>query len=215
MEKNIGKWWGGESKRIFVIKSISIIIMNTLFILIKYYLPYLFNNYEFNFVLGSLLNFLQYFCLFGVIPLFLEQMELIEKRKLKKEGSLKIKNEEDDSVILFKTSIFRQEKQKENDEGFVILDKEIKKKSELKEVKKEEEIENIINNEIKNENENGKIILSEDENEENEIIYDKNKEEKEEIYSPSPLVENVPKFEDDEEEYNFVFEGINSNNKED
>ena len=215
VEKNIGKWWGGESKRIFVIKAISIIIINTLFILIKYYLPYLFNNYEFNFVLGSLLNLLQYFCLFGIIPLFLEQMELIEKRKLKKEGSLKIKDEEDDSVILFKTSIFKQEKQKENDEGFVILDKEIKKKSELKEEKKEEEKEIIINNEIKNENENGKIILSEDENEENEIIYDKNKEEKEQIYSPSPLVENVTKFEDDEEEYNFVFEGINSNNKED
>ena len=202
VEKNIGKWWGGESKKLFVIKVISIIIMNILFIIIKYYLPYIFNNYEFNFVLGALLNFLQYFCLFGIIPLFLHQMELIEKRKKLKNNkeSIKksIKNEEDDNVILFKTSIFKDEKKKEDNEGFVILNKEVKKRSEVTEEKDEDEKIDYKKYE--------ELNLSDDDNEENEIIYDKKKEEKEQIYDPSPLVENVQKLEDDEGEYNLVYE---------
>ena len=205
VEKNIGKWWGVGSKQIFIIKVISIIIVNTFFIFLKYLLPKLFDNYEINFIINSVLNFFQNFFSFGMIPLFLQHMELIEKKKLKKyDSNLKksIKDEEDDdNVILFKTSIFKDEKQKGDDEGFVILDKEIVKKSQIKEEKKIEE------NKINNENENEKLSKSDDE--ENEIIYDKKEEEKDVIYSPSPLVENVHKLDDDEEEYNLVLEGMN------
>ena len=207
VEKNIGKWWGVSSKQIFIIKVISIIIVNTFFIFLKYLLPKLFDNYEINFIINSILNFFQNFFSFGMIPLFLQHMELIEKKKLKKyDSNLKksIKDEEDDdNVILFKTSIFKDEKQKGDDEGFVILDKEIVKKSQIKEEKKIEE--NKINNETENENEK----LSKSDDEENEIIYDKKEEEKDVIYSPSPLVENVHKLDDDEEEYNLVLEGMN------
>ena len=77
------------------------------------------------------------------------------------------------------------------------------KKSQIKEEKKIEE--NKINNETENENEK----LSKSDDEENEIIYDKKEEEKDVIYSPSPLVENVHKLDDDEEEYNLVLEGMN------
>ena len=195
------------SKRIFIIKVISIIIVNTFFIFLKYLLPKLFDNYEINFIINSILNFFQNFFSFGMIPLFLQHMELIEKKKLKKyDSNLKksIKDEEDDdNVILFKTSIFKDEKQKGDDEGFVILDKEIVKKSQIKEEKKIEE--NKINNETENENEK----LSKSDDEENGIIYDKKEEEKDVIYSPSPLVENVHKLDDDEEEYNLVLEGMN------
>ena len=137
-----------------------------------------------------------------MIPLFLQHMELIEKKKLKKNeddinSKESIKDEEDDTVILFKTSIFKDEKQKGDDEGFVILDKEVVKKDKIKEENKIEE---------NNEKENEKLCKSDDE--ENEIIYDKKEEEKDVIYSPSPLVENVHKLSDDEEEYNLVLEGI-------
>jgi len=143
VEKNIGKWWGGSSKNIIIIKILSIIIVNIVFIFLKYFLPYLFNNYEFNFIIKSLLDFLQYFCLFGVIPLFLEEMELIErKKKFKNEENInyrnRIKKEGDDEVILFRTSIFKEEKKKGYDEGFVILDTEIKKKQDLAKSKDEE-----------------------------------------------------------------------------
>lgn len=212
VEKNIGKWWGISSKRIFIIKIISIIIVNTIFILLKNYLPYLFNNYDFNFILGGFLNFFQYFSSFGIIPLFLQFMELIERKKLKKnEGSLKksIKDEEeDDNVILFKTSIFKGEKQKGDDEGFVILDKEVIKRSKINEAKQE------VESKIKKESQNENIKKIDFENEENVIIYDKNEEEKEVIYSPSPLVENVHKLED-EEDYNLVLEGKEDNEEKD
>jgi len=210
VEKNIGKWWGGSSKNIIIIKILSIIIVNIVFIFLKYFLPYLFNNYEFNFIIKSLLDFLQYFCLFGVIPLFLEEMELIErKKKFKNEENInyrnRIKKEGDDEVILFRTSIFKEEKKKGYDEGFVILDTEIKKKEDLAKSKDEENIN--INTEIQNNNDLERLDKSDDENEENEMVYDKQKENaKEEIYGPSPLVENVQKLEDEEEI--FFLEGM-------
>ena len=147
-----------------------------------------------------------------MIPLFLQYMELIEKKKLKKtDESFKksIKDEEDGDVILFRTSIFKDEKQKGDDEGFVILDKEVRKKSKVIEEQKEEEKKDNEINISANENEIEKLSLSksDDENEENVIIYDKGDNEKEEIYGPSPLVENVHKMED-EEEYNLVLEGL-------
>ena len=86
------------------------------------------------------------------------------KKKLKKNeddinSKESIKDEEDDTVILFKTSIFKDEKQKGDDEGFVILDKEVVKKDKIKEENKIEE---------NNEKENEKLCKSDDEK--NEII---------------------------------------------
>ena len=135
-----------------------------------------------------------------------------KKKKLKKTNEnfkKSIKDEEDGDVILFRTSIFKDEKQKGDDEGFVILDKEVRKKSKVIEEQKEEEKKNDENNVNISENEVEKLSLSksDDENEENVIIYDKGDNEKEEIYGPSPLVENVHKMED-EEEYNLVLEGL-------
>ena len=210
VESNIGKWWGSSSKGIFIIKVLSIILFNIIFILAKYLSPYLFNIYELNFVLSSLINFLQYFCLFGIIPLFLDKMKLIEKkRKLRKNsGSIKksIRDEEDDNVILFKTSIFRDEKRKKEDEGFVVLDKEVKKRSMLFDKKEEDD---KIKNKTDKEKDNEKLNISDNDNEEEVIIYDKSDEEKEEIYGPSPLVENVHNIEE-EEEYNLYLEGMNN-----
>ena len=209
VEKNIGKWWGGSSKNIVIIKILSIIVVNIVFIFLKYFLPYLLNNFEFNFIIKSLLDFLQYFCLFGVIPLFLEEMELIErKKKFKNEENInyrnRIKKEGDDEVILFRTSIFKEEKKKGYDEGFVVLDTEIKKKDNVKKVIDQENTN--INNEIQNKYLE-RLDKSDDENEENEMVYDKQKENaKEEIYGPSPLVENVQKLEDEEEI--FFLEGM-------
>lgn len=210
VEKNIGKWWGKSSKNIIIIKILSIIIVNIVFIFLKYFLPYLFNNYEFNFIIKSLLDFLQYFCLFGVIPLFLEEMELIErKKKFNKDEDLnyrnRIKKEGDDEVILFRTSIFKEEKKKGYDEGFVVLDTEVQKKDDLKKSMDEDNIN--IKNAIPNNNDLERLDRSDDENEENEMVYDKQKENsKEEIYGPSPLVENVQKLEDEEEI--FFLEGM-------
>ena len=92
-------------------------------------------------------------------------------------------------MVLFRTSIFKEEKQKD-DEGFIVIDKELKKNEKNDEIKKSEKEE---------------IQLNEEPNKENELIYDKNKEEKGEIYGNSNLVEN---FQNLEEEEFLYLEGI-------
>jgi hypothetical protein len=206
VEKNIGKWWGSSSKRIFAIKVLSIFLVNSFFIFSKYYSPYLFNTYQYelNFILKSLLNFLQYFFLFGIIPIILEKIKLIEKKRRKSSGNSKniIRDEDDDDIILFRTSIFKDEKKDEDNEGFVVLDKEVVKKGSLNEIEEKRKKEKDKNNNGDNENE------ALNKSDEEIIIIDKKDGKTEEIYGPSPLVENVHNLED-EEEYQLVYEGMN------
>ena len=190
LENNINKWWDKSPKLILIIKSIFIIFFNGIFILIKYFLPKINQNIEFNFILITFINFFQNFLSFGIVPLIFQKFGLIEnKRKFKKINKIKNFNNEDDQVVLFRTSIFKEEKQKD-DEGFIVIDKELKKNEKNDEIKKSEKEE---------------IQLNEEPNKENELIYDKNKEEKGEIYGNSNLVEN---FQNLEEEEFLYLEGI-------
>ena len=123
------------------------------------------------------------------------------ERNLKKNDEINNINNEDDQLILFKNSIFKEEKEK-GDDGFVILDKE-RKKSDHYEEKEKDKYKNIVKEEIK--------PNQEEEVEENEFIYNKNKEENGEIYGNSNLVENVQNLEEEEEEYLYL-EGIEEEN---
>ena len=123
------------------------------------------------------------------------------ERNLKKNDEINNINNEDDQLILFKNSIFKEEKEK-GDDGFVILDKE-RKKSDHYEEKEKDKHKNIVKEEIK--------PNQEEEVEENEFIYNKNKEENGEIYGNSNLVENVQNLEEEEEEYLYL-EGIEEEN---
>jgi len=201
LEKNISKWWGKSSNLILLIKIIIILVFNGSFVIIKIYLPKI-NDTELIFLLNMFINFIQNFLSFGIIPLLLDKFGLIEnERKLKKNDEINNINNEDDQLILFKNSIFKEEKEK-GDDGFVILDKE-RKKSEHCEEKEKDKYKKIVKEEIK--------PNQEEEVEENEFVYNKNKEENGEIYGNSNLVENVQNLEEEEEEYLYL-EGIEEEN---
>jgi hypothetical protein len=145
LERNISKWWGKNSKRILIIKFIIIIIFNGMFITLKYFLPKLISDIEINFVLSMLINYIQNYFTFGIIPLILSKFGLISK---------------DEKINLFKRSIFKEEK---DDDGFIDLDMDKNKKKEDKEGNKNnEEMNKIKNNLI----ENDKNQKNKDENEE-------------------------------------------------
>lgn len=202
LEKNISKWWEKSPNIISILKIIIIILFNGLFIILKYFSFKYINENELNFVISIVLNFFQNFVSFGIIPLIFEKFGLIEnKKRYKRDNKLKNINIEDEQIILFRTSIFKEEKEK-SDDGFVVYDKEIKK--------------NLINEEgkdKKNTKEEGIQQITGEENEENEIIYDKKKEDKEELYENSNLVENVQNLEDEEEEEYLYLEGIEEKDK--
>ena len=198
LEKNISKWWGPTSKFNLIKKILMVILFNGSFIIIKIYLPKI-NDYELNFILNMFINFFQNFLSFGIIPLLFKKFGLIENKRKSKKSFDSNNFNKDDQVILFRTSIFKEEKEKADD-GFVVLDKEQKK------------IENIEENDKNKNIEKEEIKLNQSEElEENEFIYDKNKEEKEELYGNSNLIENVQNMEEEEEEYLYL-EGIEEEN---
>ena len=145
LERNISKWWGKNSNGILIIKFIIMLIFNGLFITLKFFLPKLISDIELNFVLSMLINYLQNYFTFGIIPLIFNKFGLISKDK---------------KINLFKKSIFKEEK---DDYGFIDLDIENKKEIENKDEKKSnEETNNIKNNLI----ENNKYQKNKQENEE-------------------------------------------------
>ena len=175
-----------------------VILFNGSFIIIKIYLPKI-NDYELNFILNMFINFFQNFLSFGIIPLLFKKFGLIENKRKSKKSFDSNNFNKDDQVILFRTSIFKEEKEKADD-GFVVLDKEQKK------------IENIEENDKNKNIEKEEIKLNQSEElEEDEFIYDINKEEKEELYGNSNLIENVQNMEEEEEEYLYL-EGIEEEN---
>ena len=193
LEKNISKWWGNSSKFILMMKLIMSILINGVFIATKYFIPKLINDIEFNFVLDLVLNFFQNFFSFGLIPQIFEKVGLINNSKeFKKDSPAKSNN--DDKIILFRTTIFKEEKDK-SDEGFVLVNKEIKEEKEEKE----------DNNIIEEDNKENAMNIS-GISDENEFLYGNNKEDNEEIYGHSNLVENVQNIEE-ENDYLYL-EGI-------
>lgn len=176
LEKNINKWWIKSSNSVLLLKIIIAIIFNGLFIVLKYFLPKLIKDLDLNFVLNSFINFFQNFLTFGIIPLLFQKFGLIKNDGISKNEPIKINKE--DEKVLFKTSIFKEEKEK--DEGFIVVDK-------------------IIEEDNKNPQIN--IQLGDDDKEH------KNKEQKGEIYENSNLVENVQNLEDEEDDYLYL-EGI-------
>ena len=82
----------------------------------KYFLPKIIKDIDLNFVLDSFIDFLQNFLTFGIVPLLFQKFGLINY-----EGMSAIKINKEDEKILFRTSIFKDEKEK--DEGFVVVEK--------------------------------------------------------------------------------------------
>ena len=174
LDKKLRKWWEKSSKAILIIRLIIIIIFNGAFMTLKYFLPKLIIDAEFNFVINILINFLQNFLTFGIIPLILDRFGLISNDNL------------------FRPSIFKKEK----DDEIIILNTENKEED-----KKENE--NEKNENDKEENAKINIKNENDKNEKDENINQKNKEENKKIYGDSNLVENVQN-EDEEEGYLYL-----------
>jgi hypothetical protein len=162
---------------------------NGAFITLKYFLPRLIIDAEFNFVINILINFLQNFLTFGIIPLIFDKFGLISK---------------DGQINLFKPSLFKKEK----DDEMIILNMDNNEED-----KKEKEKDKNENNK----EENAKINVIKKENDKNDKdeninnINQKNIEENKEIYGDSNLVENVQN--EDEEEGYLYLEGIDEDNQ--
>ena len=115
VEHNIGKWWGINKKKIIALKLLIIIIVNSVFIVLKYILPTCFSNYEFMFFIGLILNFSQNFCSFGIIPLIFEKIEINLPKKMSRKASKTLNISRDDKpksqeISIFRNSIFEEEK---------------------------------------------------------------------------------------------------------
>ena len=121
------------------------LVFNGLFMTLKFFLPKLISDIELNFVLSMLINYLQNYFTFGIIPLIFNKFGLISKEK---------------KINLFKKSIFKEEK---DDYGFIDLDIEKKKEIENKDEKKSNEETNSIKNNLI---ENNKYQKNKEENEE-------------------------------------------------
>ena len=191
LDKNLRKWWGKSSKTILIIRLIIIIIFNGAFITLKFFLPRLIIDAEFNFIIDILINFLQNFLTFGIIPLIFDKFGLISK---------------DGQINLFKPSLFKKEK----DDEIIILNMEHKVEDKDNEEKEKNKNENDKENNKANE-ETNKIKIENDKNDKGENSNQKSKEENKEIYGDSNFVENVQN--EDEEEGYLYLEGIDENNQ--
>ena len=191
LDQNIRKWWGKTSITISIIKIIIIIIFNGAFIVLKYFLPKLITDVELNFILDLIINFLENFLTFGIIPLIFNKWGLISKDdQINVLRTTLFKKKSDDEIIILNTENKNEEKDKQ--EKDTDKDKEKKDKEEKKSDEKENEIKDKSDKDDKDEKSNKK-----------------SKEENKEIYGDSNLVENVQN-EDEEEEYLYL-EGIDEN----
>ena len=166
VEKNIGKWWGENNSKTYFLKILSIFIVNGVFILVQIIFTSYSNINELVFIINAILNFLQYFCLFGILPFFWEFIKITEKKKedLFNDNNQLDSNEEE--TMIFRTSIFRNEKQNDDD-GFVVINKEKIRKQPVK----SEGIKKLVEGQEKNKNdETDNLDLSDDSK-----INDKNK----------------------------------------
>ena len=119
LENNINKWWANSTKKILIYKILITILFNGVFMTFKYFLPKIIKDIDLNFVLDSFIDFLQNFLTFGIIPLLYQKFGLINYEGMSRNEPIKINKE--DEKILFRTSIFKDEKEK--DEGFVVVEK--------------------------------------------------------------------------------------------
>jgi hypothetical protein len=148
VEKKVGKWWGGKSKKQKIIKIICTLVVCGIFTGIIYSLDFLKNSFELYFTLKTLFYFLESYFIFGLLPLFFQYKNLNEAYTEESYEKIKVNLINEKGVQYFRNSIFNQEKKDKIDNINKNKTNNIKIK-EIKEEKEQKNIENIIN--IKNE----------------------------------------------------------------
>ena len=197
VEKNIGKWWGENNCKTYFVKILSIIGINGVFIFVQLMISSYFNINELVFIINSIFNFFQYFCLFGILPFLWEMIKITEKKKDNVDDENSVLDNNEEEIMIFRTSIFKNEKQN-NDDGFVVVNKVKDKKNENATDENKKLVEEDAKNKI---DETSNMDLSDDDTK----IDDKNK--RKEIYVSTSLVEKIERREN-EEDMEFFIEGI-------
>ena len=203
VEKKVGKWWSKRSVKKTIIKILSILLVCTIFILIKYYMKAIKSKFELYFSLEAIFDFLECYCLFGPMTLFLQKIGFNDEYITKNYEKINVNLRDEDDVQFFRTTIFENEKKGKKKDTYVVIDK-VDSKNEKANLKKQKENKDNKENEPKNEKEEKKIELNEinenDENEENEI------------YAPtSMIIKNVREHEEEEADFELYVENENRN----
>ena len=199
VEKKVGKWWSIKLIKKTIIKIIYILLVCSIFILIKYYIKNIKYKFELYFTIEAILDFFECYCIFGPMTLFFQYFGFNEEYITKRYEKIRVKLRDEEDVHFFRTSIFENEKKGNNKDEYVVIDKEVIKNDNIPIKEKNNNIDNISNKE--KENNIYDNIIENEENEDNE---------NNEMYQPtSMIIKNVKKHE--EEEAEFYYENENKN----
>ena len=209
VEKKVGKWWNRKSKKNVIIKIICTLIVCGVFTGFIYLLKGMKDKFELYFSLKTLLNFLESYFVFGLLPLFFQYLKINDayENQSYEKINLKLTNEEDYQI--FRKSIFIHEKKNKND-VFVVIDK-VDKEKEKEKIKEDDEKKNLI------ETENKKQISINDESKEEESKESEeneekeNKENKDEDNTISMIINNLVEIKEEENDYEFNIDNDKEN----
>ena len=199
VEKKVGKWWDKNDKKKIIIKVSCTLVVCGIFITIFYLSKSLKSRFELYFGLKTILNFLQSYCIFGLMPVFFQHInynDSYEKQSYEK-INLNIINEDD--VHLFRKSIFINEKRGKGDlihltDNDAKMEKKDKEKGKEEEQKKKE----VENNEDKNLKEDDFFDNKKDSINDSEFEGDDNKKENEPF---SMIINNLEEINEEEGDY--------------
>lgn len=215
VEKNVGKWWGGNfSCKFFLVKVISVLTFNAFFITLKVSLKKCDIIYELYIAIKILLDYFQSYCVYGLLPLLYEHFGFNEKYISKKFEKIKVGSDYN-KVQLFRTSIFEDEKKGKKDQ-YVVIERS------NTDVLKKEDTENLNNDSLKRnlttknlpvafeDNEKAEKYIDNEEN----IIKENEKEDEEDDdndYQPTGFIENLKHKEEEVMEFFIDNEKIDIN----
>ena len=198
VEKKLGKWWSKNSTKNVIIKVICTLVVCAIFTALIYGTSHITSNFNVYLALKTLANFLESYCIFGLMPWLFQKMKTNDTYKTQSYEKINVRLTNEHDYQMFRKSIFIHEK---HIKGGVRQDKD--KDKEKNEKKNVDENKNLIEDENKKENPNDK----QGQNEEPKISNDENKEKKKEnvqdVEPRSMIINNL--FERKEEEGDLEF----------
>ena len=195
VEKKLGKWWSRNSTKNIVIKVVITVVVCAAFTTLVYLLRNINDNFNVYLSLKTLVNFLESYCIFGLMPLLFQRMKINDSYRTQSYEKINLKLTNDQDYQMFSKSIFTNEQGNKSgvfvakDKGDKGKDKEKEKEKEKekkeKEKKNDDENKNLIEDEKKKENSNDK----QSQNEDSKISIDENKkkEKKENVQDVEPI----------------------------
>ncbi len=164
VENNINKWWN-DNLRYSLLKILCVIMVNFFFIFLNFFLTSL--SFEILFIIKSIIYFIRSYIIFGILPYI---FNFFTEKKYKT-----------NEINLFKTSIFSDEKNQQNEyvvidyNEYLINENNKNEDEEKKKKKNKNKRSTLVDNVEIHVNEDGiKFTIKEEENNENILNQDEN-----------------------------------------